>query len=99
MRAERSPFVVIGGIATDVAHRVDRTAATQNATARPVQAPTVQLRFRLGVVIPIDARVTDELREARWHMDERIHIATTRLDQQDPQVAARAQTIGEHAAG
>src|SRR5450759_1572476 len=53
------PAVVIGTVAADVDHRVDRTTAAEHAPAWQVEAPVVQPRLRLAFEVPVEARLKE----------------------------------------
>ncbi len=96
--AEIAPRVVVEAVAADVDHRVDRRAAAERATLRIVHPAIVQLGLRHGRESPVDVRAR-ELREARRHMDQRIPVPSTCLEQQDPVVRLLAQAGGDGASG
>ena len=97
-RAHLRPAVEIGRIAADEQHAVDRGRAAQHLAARAMERAVTGLLVRLGVVVPVDDRVGDELEHAGGHMDQRVRVLPARLQQHHFR-PVRAQPLGEHATG
>ena len=96
--AEVPPLVVVEPIAPDVDHRVDRRAAPEGAALRVVHPPAVQLRLGNRLEPPVDAR-SGQFREPGGHVDQRVPVAATGLEQEDPLVRVLAEPGRDGAAG
>ena len=99
LAAECFPLVVITGMATDVAHGIDRTGAADHLSARPPQAALFQVGIGGGVVIPVDAFLADQLGDAGRHVYQRIPVFGAGFQQQHADFRVLAQTVGQHATG
>ena len=98
LAARRGPAVVVGPVAADVDHRVDRAATPEHAAAREVQAPVAEARFGLAQEIPVEARL-EQRRERDRHVDLRLAVRPSGLEQGDPHVGVLAQAGGQDTAG
>ncbi len=97
--AQGGPFVVVAGVAADVAHGVDGTRAAQHLAARPPQRAVAQRRLGRGAVIPVHALLAHQLGQPRGHVDEGMPVAGAGFQQQHPVGRILAQAVGQHAAG
>src|SRR5271166_4064789 len=50
------PAVIVGAMATNVNHRVERTGAAKSFSPRQVDEPVIEARLRLARIIPIVLR-------------------------------------------
>ena len=91
------PAVVVGAVAAEVDHRVDRARSADDLAAREVQAAAPEPRLRLAVEIPVDAGL-EQHREGRRHGDLRLGVLTAGLEQRDPDVGILAEPRRDHAA-
>ena len=98
LAAHLRPAVVVGGIAADPEHAVDRARAAEHAPAWPVHLPAGDAGLGIGGVVPVDPRIVEQLQHARRHVDHRMPVFRASLEQHDPR-AVLAQAIREHAAG
>src|SRR5690348_8784205 len=55
------PFVVVARSAARVAHRVDRARSAQDLSAWPPESAMRERGLGLGVIVPVDALVIDQL--------------------------------------
>ena len=96
--AHRRPLVVVGAVAADVDHRVERARAAEHAAARQVVAPVVEPRLGLTEQRPVP--VARQVRaEGERHVDLGGVVGRARLDHRHLDVRILAQAIGHHAAG
>ena len=96
--AQRRPLVVVGRVAADVDHRVERARAAEDAAARQVVAAEVEPRLGLGEQRPVEvARQVQP--EAERHVDVRVVVGRPGLDHGDAHVRVLAQAVGHDAAG
>ncbi len=98
-RALLGPAVIIAAVAARIGHHVDRRGAAQHLAARRLDPAVVQVGLRLGVEAPIMQAEIVHLAHADRDMDERIEVASPRLDQQHARLPVLAQPVGQHAAG
>src|SRR5262245_39242521 len=82
-----------------IRHHVDRGGATEHLSARGFDAAAVEVWLRLGVKAPVEQAPLVQLAHAERHVDERMRVAPTRLEQEHPRCVILAQAIGEHAPG
>src|SRR5690606_30608772 len=75
------PLVVVFTHAADVAHGVDRTGTAKHLAAGPPQPASVEIRLRLGVVVPVVAWILGQLAETGGHVDIGMPIAATGFEQ------------------
>jgi len=93
------PVVVVGTVAADVDHRVDRARAAQHLAARlPAGAP-VQALLRHGVEVPVRGVRAGHQREAGGHVDQRVGVGRAGLEQRHRDLRILAQACRQHAAG
>ena len=90
------PVVVVGAVAADVDHRVDRARAAEHATARQVQPPVAEARLLLAVEVPVDARLEAAGKAAA--SGSPAGCPGPGLEHRDLDVGVLAQARGEHAA-
>ena len=92
------PVVVVGAVAADVDHRVDRARASQHLAARlPADAP-VQALLRDGVEVPVGRLGLRQQRQARGHVDQDVLVHRAGLDQRHRHRRILAQPRRQHAA-
>src|SRR5262249_1221419 len=96
--AHLRPAVVIGRIAADIEHAVDRAGAAQHLAARPLQLPSGGARLALAEKIPIDLRVVEDAQHAGRDVDPDIAVGRPRFQQADAR-ALLAQPRRHDAAG
>jgi hypothetical protein len=60
---------------------VDRAGAAEDFPARPVQLVAMQLRFRLGVRLPDEPVVVEQLADAERNVHPWMAIVRARLEQ------------------
>src|SRR5690606_6167758 len=99
LKAELAPEIVVARMAADVDHAVDRGRPAKHLAARPEELAVVQIGLAFGVVVPVDKVGSDELADARRHMDEKIRILAARLQQQNLVIRILRQPAGENATG
>ena len=97
--AELAPVVVVARLAAHVDHAVDRGAAAEDSSARVVERPPVQPRFRLGPVAPVGAGIAHAVQVTDRDLDPDVVVAPAGLQQGDRRGGVLAEPVGEHAAG
>ena len=97
--AERGPVVVVLALAADVDQAVDRAGAAQRLAARPVDAPAVHVRVRVGLEAPVVGGAPHRLAVADGQVDPQRVVGRPRLQQQHPRRRVFAEPPGQHAAG
>ena len=95
--AELGPLVVVGGVAADVDHRVQRRRAAERLAARQVDAAIVEPGLVAGAEVPVVLRA-EERREGGRDVDEVRRVRRPGLQEQDLHIGVLAQPVGEHAA-
>ena len=94
----RGPLVVVGAVAADVDHRVDRARPADHAAARQVEPAVAEAWLLLAEQIPVETRL--EHRGERGRRADLVRtVRAARLEQRDAHVGVLAQPSREHAAG
>src|SRR5690606_9924652 len=78
---ETCPLVIVGPVTAHPQHRVDRAAATDDATARPVVDRVVPGTIRLGAVTPVVLHA--HLLHADGDPDERTAVSPSCFEEKD----------------
>ena len=91
------PLVVVGSVATDVDHRVERARAAEHAPTWHVGAAAGKPWLCLRDEVPVDAALQERTERER-HVDLRVGVGGPGFDHRDPNVRILAQAGGEHAA-
>ena len=91
------PRVVVGAMAADRHHRVDRRRPAEHLAAWEDHPAAVERVLRDGVVAPVERRA-EELRECRGDPDVELPVARARLEQQHARRGVLGEPRGEHAA-
>ena len=97
-QAAGGPAVVVTAMAAHIGHHIDGTTAADNLAARQFDPPAVQRRLRLDLIAPVVLALAIERADSQRHMDARVVIPATRLEQQHPAATVLGQPIGQHAA-
>ena len=92
-----APLVVVGRVAADVDHRVDRRGAAERLAARQIDAAVVETRLEPGAEVPVRARAVVG-REGGRDVDEVRRVRRPGLQEQDLHIGVLAEPVGEHAA-
>ncbi len=92
------PPVIVQRMAAHVDHRIDRGRAPHHLAAGHVDIASVQRRFILGPVVPVDPGVAVDRINARWDVDQQVAIHRPGLKQKHS-VAGLGQTVRHDAAG
>ena len=95
--AQVGPLVVVGRVAADVDHRVDRRGPAERLAAREIDAAVVETRLEPGAEVPVRARAVVG-REGGRDVDEVRRVRRPGLQEQDLHIGVLAQPVGEHAA-
>ena len=77
------PAIIIGGLATDIKHGVDRRGAAKNLAAWLFDPAPVTSGFRFGLEHPIDCRIDHRLDIAGRDMDQRVPVLAACFQQHD----------------
>ena len=91
-------MVVVLRLAPDGDQAVDRAAAAQHASARPIDAPTTHVGIWFGVETPIDFSVPHRLAVADRQMNSGISVAGASFQKGDAIATISRQAVGDHAA-
>ncbi len=94
----RVPFVVVGRAPAHIDLRVHRGAAAEDVALRNVVHASAELLLRHGVVIAHELAAVDHLEDARRHVDERMAMRMSRLQQQHARPALLDETRRRDAA-
>ena len=94
-----APAVIVAGLAAHVDHAVDGAAAAEHAAARLEEPAPVQRLDGLGLELPVDPRVGEQLGEAEGNVDPGVGVARPRLQQQHGIAPGLAQPRGDGASG
>ena len=97
--AELRPFVVVLRLAAPEHHAVDQARAAQPLAARRIDAPVVQLLFRLGLEAPVVRPAIEHLGGARRHPRPQTLGMPAGLQQQHFAAGVGREPVGQHAAG
>ena len=81
-QAVRGPAVVVGAVAADIGHRVDRGRAADHLAARAFDAAAVERGLRLGLVVPAVDAVAQHLAPGERQLDPRIAVPAAGFEQQ-----------------
>jgi hypothetical protein len=92
------PAVVVLGLAAHVDQAVDRRAAAEPATARPVHAASVHPRIGVRREPPVVDRVEHRLAVPDRDVDPEVVVLGPRFEHQHARAAVGAQAVREHAA-
>ncbi len=92
------PMVVVGPVAADVDHRVDRARAAQHLAARLPADAAVQALLRHRVEVPVGDVPLGEQRETRGHVDQDVVVHRAGLDQRHRHRRILAEPRRQHAA-
>jgi len=92
------PAVVIGAVAADIDHRVDRARPAESFAARQVDEPAVEGLLGLAHIIPIVLVLADQTARQR-NLDFRGFIRAAGLDQRYLDRRVLGESCGEDAAG
>ena len=66
---------------------------------RPVELAIVELGLALGLVLPHEAFIRQDLADPEGNADPRVPVPPARLDQEDAQVRSLAEPARQRAAG
>src|SRR5690606_24933123 len=108
-RAHLRPAVVVGRLAADVEHAVDRARAAEYLALGPLVPAPARPFVDLGLVEPVDLRVVERLAEADRRVDHQVRYELARLlerpivaaglEQHDLVFAAFGQPSGQDTSG
>src|SRR6202011_4974465 len=96
--AHLRPIVVIGRVAADIEHAVDRAGAAQGLAARPLQLAAVGAGLAFAEEVPVDLGVVEDAQHPGGNVDHRVAVRGAGFEQYDPS-AVLAQAAGHHTAG
>src|SRR5205807_8857261 len=96
--AHLRPIVVIGRVAADIEHTVDRAGAAQGLAARPLQLPAIGAGLAFAEVIPVDLGVVEDAQHPGRNMNPDVAVGRPSLEQHDPR-AILAEPAGHDATG
>ena len=96
--AHSRPLVVVGAVAADVEHRVERARAAEYAAARQVEPLIGEAGLRLADEAPVEAAVPEPL-EADRQVDLGRAVGRAGVEQEDPYARILAEPGGEDASG
>jgi hypothetical protein len=97
-KAHRHPPVVVGAVAANVDHAVQRARPPQHAPAWQQVAPVAQFRLALAPQPPVKPALP-QLPKRQRHVDDRLVVRGTGLDHGNPNVRILAQPRRQHATG
>ena len=92
------PAVIVEPLAAIVDVAVDRRRSAERLAARRENAPPAGPFARLLGVEPVQARLMEQLDEARRDMDVGVPVARARFEHADGRACILAQAVGEDAA-
>ena len=92
--AEVAPAIIVGRMAPDPHHGIDRARAAEQLAARPVVGIAGKPRIRLGLVVPVHRGIEEGLAVAERHLHEEAQVAAAGLQHQHRMAAARRQPLG-----
>src|SRR5262252_7665169 len=95
----RRPAVVVLALAAYADQPIDRAGAAERLASRPVDAPSVHARLRLGLETPVHTRVEHRLGIADRHVNPRVAVRRPGFEQQHLVAAVSGKPVGQHAAG
>ena len=93
---ELRPAVIVGRVAANIEHAVDRARTAQHLAARRMDGPAIGAFLRLGGVHPVVAGIVKQVSDAGWDVNERMRVAAAGLEEADP-VAGLGQPRGDDA--
>jgi hypothetical protein len=96
-RSHLRPAVIVMAIAAHIDHAVDRRGAAERFATRPIDAPVIELRLGLGVVMPIVDPRMHELAHQHGQRDQRMAVRSARLDEKNLEIRIGRQPVGDHA--
>ena len=93
----RGPLVEVGGVAAVVHHPVDAAGAAEDLASGLAHPAVLHVRFGLGRVAPVVARVADGEAERGGHVDDRVPavVGDARLQHEHPRGGIRTEPVGE----
>src|ERR1700732_1379596 len=94
-----TPAIVVLVLSADIKQAVDRTRTAQYLAARLKHASPVQSRLRLGLVHPVDGLLLEQPAISERHVNPKVGILGSGLEEQHRISSIRAQAIGKHASG
>ena len=97
--ARSRPAVVIGAVAPDVDHAVDRRTAAQHLATWHGDNPATQPRLRCRFEQPVVTRVFGQPDHPQRNADQRAAVAPPGFDQAHPDCGISAQPVGQHRSG
>ena len=95
------PALVVQRVAALEDHPVDARRAAEHLAAGVVHPPRIEVRLRLGLVLPVVEAVPDREHQRRRHVHEHVPapVRPPRLEDEHARRGIGAQPVGEHRAG
>ena len=90
------PTVIVGRIAAHIKHAVDRARPAEHLAAGQRDAAAGRAFHRLGLIVPVDARVLQQRPQRGGNMDAPVSVLRSGLEQRHPR-AALHQAAGDGA--
>ena len=97
--AALAPLVVVGVVAADIDHAVDRAGAAQGLAARKVELAVGELRLRGALEFPVHRGVDEGLGETDRDVDPGVGVLAAGFQQQDAMAAGFGQARGDDRPG
>ena len=96
-----APALVVQRVAALEDHPVDRAGPAEHLAAGVEDLAVVEVRLRVGLVLPVVEPVPDRERQRRRHVDERVdpEVRAAGLEHQHRRTGVRGEPVGERAAG
>src|ERR1051326_7141262 len=82
--AHLRPIVVIGRIAADIEHAVNRAGAPEGFAARPLQLAAGRAGLAFTEEVPVDLGVVEDAQHAGRHMDPDVAVGRASFEQHTP---------------
>ena len=92
------PLVVAARLAPDEEHPVDGAGTAEEPAVRPVELAVAEMGLTLGLVLPHEALVRQNLADPEGHTEPRVPIPPACLDQKDAQVRSFTEPARQRAA-
>ena len=96
-----APALVVERVAALEDHPVDRAGAAEHLAAGVEHPAVVEVRLRVGLVLPVVEPVADREGQRRRHVDERVdpEVRAAGLEHQDRRAGIGGEPVGQRAPG